>query len=197
MNTSETSSWREQTRIIVAVYRNEDEAKEVLKRLMDMNCPMDMISVLGQVHASGDDTLGIYHLNIGERIQAWGKYGAFWGGLWGTLVGAAGLFIIPGMGPVAAAGFIVETLVTGAAVGVSAIAGAATLSQLAIAFHRTGIPEKTILTLHQAIQDGKYVLLLRGTEIEVTQWQKILESGNPLNIQNLPFARITDKDSNV
>lgn len=197
MSTSETSSWREETRIIVAVYPNEDEAKDVLKHLMDMNCPMDMISILGQVHASGDDTLGIYHLNIGERIQAWGKYGAFWGGLWGALVGAAGLFIIPGLGPVAAAGFIVETLVGGAAVGVGTIAGAAALSQLAIAFHRTGIPEETIQTLHQAIKDGKYVLLLRGAESEVTQWREIFESGNPVNIEDLPYARITDKDSNA
>lgn len=195
MSTSETWSWSEKSRIIVAVYRNEIEAKDVLKRLMDMNCPMDMISVLGQIHASGDDTLGIYHLNIGERIQAWGKYGAFWGGLWGVLVGAAGLFIIPGLGPVAAAGFIVETLVTGVAVGVSAIAGAATLSQLAITFHRIGIPEETIFTLHQAIQDGKYVLLLRGTELELTQWRGILESVNPLKIDDFPYARIINNNS--
>jgi uncharacterized membrane protein len=194
MNTSEISTWREQNRIIVAVYRNEVEAKDTLERLMDMNCPMDMISVLGQVHASGDDTLGIYHLNVGDRIQAWGKYGAFWGGLWGVLLGAAGLFIIPGLGPVAAAGFIVETLVTGAAVGVSTIAGAAALSQLAIAFHRSGIADEKILTLHQAIQDGKYVLMLRGTELEVAQWREIFKLSNPLNIDDFPYAQITDKD---
>jgi hypothetical protein len=90
--------------------------------------------------------------------------------------------------------FIVETLVTGAAVGVSTIAGAAALSQLAIAFHRSGIADEKILTLHQAIQDGKYVLMLRGTELEVAQWREIFKLSNPLNIDDFPYAQITDKD---
>jgi hypothetical protein len=36
-------------------------------------------------------------------MKYWGKMGAFWSGLWGLLAGAAFL-IIPGVGPVVAAG---------------------------------------------------------------------------------------------
>ena len=61
---------------------------------------MDLISVLGKLHASGDDTLGIYHMNAGDRMKVWGKQGVFWGGLWGMIAGAAGLFMIPGVGAV-------------------------------------------------------------------------------------------------
>ncbi len=138
--------------------------------------------------------MGIYSLNIGERMKAWGKQGVFWGGLWGILAGAAGLFIIPGVGPVAAAGYIVEALAGGAVVGAGAMAGAAALSQLAIAFHRAGIPEATIQALHKAIEEGKYVLMLRGAESELGQWREVLESGNPLDIYDLPYSRMIDKD---
>lgn len=195
MSTTERPSWREKNRVLVAVYPDEEKAMGVVKRLIDMNYQMDLISVLGRIHASGDDTLGIYNLNVGERMKAWGKHGVFWGGLWGMLAGAAGLFIIPGIGPIAAAGYIVEALAGGAVAGASAMAGAAALSQLAIAFHRTGIPEATILALHKAVKDGKYVLMLRGAESEVAQWREVLESGNPQDIHDLPYTRMIDKDS--
>lgn len=194
MSTTERPSLREKNRVPVAVYPDEEKANGVVKRLIDMNYQMDLISVLGLVNASGDDTLGIYSLNIGERMKAWGKQGVFWGGLWGMLAGAAGLFIIPGVGPVAAAGYIAEALAGGAVVGAGAMAGAAALSQLAIAFHRAGIPEATIQALHKTIEEGKYVLMLRGAESELAQWREVLESGNPLDIYDLPYSRMIDKD---
>jgi len=60
--------------------------------------------------------LGIYHLDIGDRVKAWGTQGALWGGLWGFLVGA-GFFMISGIGAVAAAGYIVEAIAGGIAAG--------------------------------------------------------------------------------
>jgi hypothetical protein len=42
--------------------------------------------------------------------MAWGKSGAFWGGLWGMLSGSA-LFVIPGIGPLLAAGPLVAWIV--------------------------------------------------------------------------------------
>ena len=79
MNSTERPSWREKNRVLVAVYPDEEKAKGVVTRLIDMNYPMDLISVLGKIHASGDDTLGIYSLNVGERMKTWGEHGAFWG----------------------------------------------------------------------------------------------------------------------
>lgn len=73
------------------------------------------------------------------------------------------------------------------------MAGAAALSQLGIAFHRAGIPEEEILALHKAIEEGKYVVMLRGTESEVAQSREILQSGNPLKIDDLPYSRMIDK----
>lgn len=191
MNASTRPSWREKNRVLVAVYPNEEKADAVVKTLIDKDYQMDLISVLGKMHAIGDDTLGIYNLNANERMKGWGKQGAFWGGVWGAL--AAGLFFVPGVGPVAAAGFVIEAIVGGAAAGAGAMAGAGALSQLAVAFHRSGIPEEKIKALHHAIEEGKYVVMLRGAESELEPWRKVLEAEHPLSIDNLPYSRLIDK----
>lgn len=194
MSEPERASWREKNRVLVAVYPDEKGAEVVVKRLIDQGFQMDLISVLGQLHASGDDTLGIYHVDVGDRMKAWGKQGVFWGGLWGLLAGASGLFMIPGIGAVAAAGFIVEAIAGGVAVGATAMGGAAALSQLAVGYHRAGIPQEKIESLHQAIEEGKYVVMLRAAMSELEPWRDVLESGKPIAIDNLPYARIIDKD---
>ncbi len=194
MSEPERASWREKNRVLVAVYPDEQKAQAVVKSLIDKGYQMDLISVLGQLHTSGDDTLGIYHLNTGDRMKAWGKQGVVWGGLWGMLAGAAGLFMIPGVGTVAAAGYIVEAIASGAVVGAGAMGGAAALSQLAVAYHRAGIPEEKIESLHKAVEEGKYVLMLRGAASELDPWQDVLKSGKPLEMDNLPYSRIVDKD---
>jgi uncharacterized membrane protein len=189
-----TSSWREKNRVLVAVYPNEQKSKDIVQTLIDRGCPMDRISVLGRVHAVGDDNLGIYTLNAGERMKTWGEYGVIWGGLWGLLAGASGFFMIPGVGMVAAAGYMVEAIVGSALVAGGAMAGAAALSQLAVAFHRTGVPDEDILSLHKAIEDGKYVLLIRGTAVELEQWRTLIAWANPLEIHDYPYPRLIDKD---
>jgi len=75
-----------------------------------------------------------------------------------------------------------------------AMAGAAALSQLAVAFHRSGIPEEKIGALHKAIEDGKYLVMLRGAESEIEQWRDMLAAGHAESIDNLPYTRIIDKD---
>jgi hypothetical protein len=193
MSATEKAYWREKNRILVAVYGDEPQAKTVVKELINKNYQMDLISVLGRIHPMGDDTLGIYTLSTGERMKTWGKKGVFWGGVWGMLAGAAGLFLIPGIGAVAAAGYIVEAIASGAIMGAGALAGAAALTQLAIAFHRAGIPEEQIQRLHQAVEAGKYVVMLRGAESELPQWRGILEAGAPVEIHDLPYSRLIDK----
>ncbi len=193
MSKSERAPWREPNRVLVAVYPDEQKAEAVVKRLIKEGYQMDLISVLGQLNSSGDDTLGVYHLDVGDRMKAWGKQGLVWGGLWGILAGA-GLFFIPGVGAVAAAGYIVEAIAAGAAVGAVGMGGAAALSQLAVAYHRAGIPEDKIESLHKAIEEGKYVVMLRGAESELDKWKKVLTSEKTLEIDNLPYSRIIDKD---
>lgn len=195
MDPNERASWREKNRILVGIYASEESAKGVAKRLIDNNFPMDLISVLGQIRPMGDDPLGVYCLNVGERIRTWGKQGAMWGTLWGVLGGAAGFFVIPGIGPLAAVGFIVEAIATGALLGAGTLAAGAAVSQLAVAFHRAGIAQDRIFSLHEAITQGKYLVMLRGASSEIEQWREVLQSGHPSEVCVLPYSRLIDKDS--
>ena len=61
------------------------------------------------------------YYTTGDRVKHWGKMGAFWGGLWGMLVGAA-FFMIPGIGPVMVAGSLVAWIV-GALEGAVVVGG--------------------------------------------------------------------------
>ena len=54
-------------------------------------------------------------------MKYWGKQGAFWGGLWGLLCGAA-FFAIPGIGPVLVAGPLVASII-GALEGAIVVGG--------------------------------------------------------------------------
>jgi hypothetical protein len=58
---------------------------------------MKKLSIVGQGYHTEGSVVGYY--NTGNRMKHWGKYGTFWGGLWGLLIGAA-FFLVPGFGPV-------------------------------------------------------------------------------------------------
>src|SRR5262245_13574536 len=94
--------------VAVAIYNTHDEAEQAVKTLAQGGFAMQQLSIVGRDYHTEEHVVGYY--NTGDRMKAWGKIGAFWGGLWGLLVGAA-FFIIPGIGPVALAGPLVVSLV--------------------------------------------------------------------------------------
>ena len=164
-------------RLLVALFDRHQEAERSVRLLVERDFPMDMLSVLGKGESGGDDPLGLYYSSVGDRMKGWGKMGAFWGGLWGLLTGAAGLFVFPGIGPVLAAGPVVEAIaaaLAGAGLGGSAMAGAAAASQFTVAMHRSGVPEEKLEMLQDAIEQGHYLLMLRLDEEEAGKWQTLL-----------------------
>ena len=72
-------------------------AEAAVKELQKSGFDIRKLSILGKGYHTEEHVVGYY--NAGDRMKHWGKMGAFWGGLWGMLVGAA-FFIIPGVGPV-------------------------------------------------------------------------------------------------
>jgi len=151
--------------LLAAIFDSEDKAIKAVEKLIDEDFPADRISLLRHSGGLGDDSLGIAFSSTGERMKVWGEHGAFWGALWGLLAGASGLFVAPGVGALMAAGPIVEALggaLTGAALTGGAMAGAAALTQLGQALRHFGIPEASLERLHQAIENGKIVVLLHS-----------------------------------
>jgi len=177
--------------LLVAVYDDHQAARRAVERLIDRDYPMDAISIMGRAESSGDDVLGIYYRDNGERMKDWATHGALWGGLWGALSAAAGLFVVPGLGSLLLIGPIVEMLVggaAGAALTGGAMAGAAAISQAALALHRMGVPQSRLQAYHDALEQGRYVLLLRcGDDSEVTRWAAELGWPVPQQLDVYPY----------
>ena len=166
--------------LLISTYERQEAAQRAVRRVVDMDFPMDRISLLGKAFAKGDDVLGIYYPRIGERMKAWGGQGAVWAGLWGLLAGASGMFLIPGLGPIMAAGPVVEAIagaLAGASIGGGTMAAAAALSQIAVALHRLGVPREALEHLEQAIHDGHFVLVLQGTAAELGPCRELVRPG--------------------
>jgi hypothetical protein len=176
--------------ILVAVYDDEAKAQRAIEQLNNKGVALDMLSVLGRVHPSGDDVLGIYYTGMGSKVEAWAKQGALWGALWGVLAGAAAMFVMPVVGPIFAAGPIVEAIVAGGAIGGAGMAGAAALTHLASVMHRMGIPQDKLDHLHQAIVDGHFVLLLREAADQVQPWLDVLRQSEAKEVVELPYKSL-------
>jgi hypothetical protein len=174
--------------MLIAEFARPNAAEKALGALNDRDFPLDQVSILGGGHSSGDDPLGIYYAGVGERMKGWGTMGALWGGLLGLVSGAAGMFIVPGLGAVVAAGPIVEALgaaAAGAAVGGGAMVGAAAVSHIATALRRMGIRDESLDELEEAVRDGRTLVLIHVGRDEAAQWRKVLESYQPAKIHSL------------
>src|SRR5262249_62044056 len=124
--------------VAVAIYNTHDEAEQAVKTLERGGFDMRKLSIVGKDYHTEEHVVGYY--NTGDRMKAWGRIGAFWGGLWGLLFGAA-FFIIPGIGPVVLAGPLVASLV-GAREGAVVLGG---LSALRAAPASPRLPRGTIV----------------------------------------------------
>jgi hypothetical protein len=185
-------------RLLMAFYPDADRAGQALEALMRRDFPMDRASLLGQASSSGDDPLGVYYPSAGERMKGWGKMGAFWGGVWGLLTGAAGMFLVPGIGPLLAAGPVVEALVGaagGAALTGGALAGAGALSQVGVAVHRMGVPQERIEETRGRLAQGEHLLLLIVGEDELEPWREALGSTEPRPLWDFPYVGLREAAS--
>ena len=108
-------------------------------------------------------------------MKAWGKSGAFWGGIWGLLFGSA-FFWVPGLGPLFVAGPIIGWIVSaleGALEGAVVVGG---LSALGAGLYGIGIRENSILQYETALQTGKFLLIAHGSAENAALAQDLLHS---------------------
>jgi len=154
---------------VVAIFGQHSAAENAIKELKNGGFDVKKLSIIGRDYHSEDNVVGFY--NTGDRMKYWGKFGAFWGGLWGMLFGAAVLFI-PGIGPVVAAGSII-TWIIAALEGAVVVGG---LSALGAGLYSLGIPKDSIVKYETTLKAGKFVLIAHGTAAEVEMARGILET---------------------
>jgi len=153
---------------VIALYHTHAQAEAAVKALQRQGFDMQKLSIVGKDYHTEEHVVGYY--NTGDRMKAWGKFGAFWGGLWGLLLGAA-VFFIPGMGPVVVAGPLVAWIV-GALEGAVVVGG---LSALGAALMSIGIPKDSAVKYETELQAGKFILIAHGTAEEVSRAKALLE----------------------
>lgn len=153
----------------VAIFNTHTEAEEAVKELQRGGFDVTKLSIVGKDYLSDEHVVGYY--NTGDRMKYWGKLGAFWGGLWGFIFGAA-FFWVPGVGPLLMAGPIVSWFV-GALEGAVVVGG---LSALGAALYSIGIPKDSILEYETAIKADKYLLFAHGPIEEVERARDIFQS---------------------
>ena len=153
----------------VAIYNSHTEAESGIKELQRAGFDMKKLSIVGRDYHTEEHVVGYY--NTGDRMKAWGKLGAFWGGLWGLLFGAA-FFAIPGIGPVLVAGPLVGWIVA-ALEGAVVVGG---LSALGAALYSLGIPKNNVLEYETEIRGGKFLVVAHGTTEDVSRAKEILKT---------------------
>lgn len=107
-------------------------------------------------------------------MKYWGKIGAFWGGFWGILFGSA-FFMIPGLGPILAAGPVVAWIV-GALESAVVVGG---ISALGAGLYSMGIPKDSIVKYETALKTDQFLLIAHGTAAEVAKAKDIIETTRP------------------
>jgi hypothetical protein len=160
---------------VVAVYETHTQAEDALKELQKSGFDLKKLSIVGKDYHTEEQVVGYY--NAGDRMKRWGKSGAFWGGVWGLLVGGA-FFAIPGIGPVLVAGPLIAWMV-GALEGAAVVGG---LSAVGAGLYSIGIPKDSILQYESAIRSDQFLVLAHGTVEDVEKARQIMRTGQPVNM---------------
>jgi hypothetical protein len=162
---------------VVAIYPTHAAAEAAIKELQRSGFDMKKLSIIGRDYHTDEQVVGYY--NVGDRMKAWGKTGAFWGGLWGLLFGSA-FFWVPGVGQLLVAGPLVSWII-GALEGAIMVGG---LSAIGAGLYSLGIPKDSIVLYETALRTGKFVLVAHGSMDETNLAKEILNQTRPETLEH-------------
>ena len=165
-----------ETNSVVAIYETHSQAEEAVKELQRAGFDMKKMSIVGKDYHTDEHVVGYY--NAGDRMKYWGKQGAFWGGIWGMLFGAA-FFAIPGIGPILVAGPLVAWII-GALEGAVVVGG---LSAVGAGLYSIGIPKDSVVKYEAALKSDKFLVLAHGTAAEVARARDIMHTTRSVGVE--------------
>jgi len=151
----------------VGLFNSHQDAENAVKELQKSGYDMKKLSVVGKDYHSEENVIGYY--NTGDRVATWGKFGLFWGWIWGLLFGSA-FFLIPGIGPIMVGGPLVSWIL--GALELSVVTGGLTAVGGALA--SIGIPKDSVIRYETALKADKFILIVHGNLQEVEKAKNIL-----------------------
>ncbi|WP_413198769.1 ChaB family protein [Nostoc piscinale] len=160
-------------RTISAVFKEQKQVDDVIRRLLERGVPRDHISVMGRNFQSETRIAGF--ITKKDVILGGLRTGAIFGSLFGSflsLLTGVGVLFIPFVGPIVAAGPI-SALLLGAASG--AIAGSAGAGLVSV-FTAWGMPEDKATVYQTRLQAGEFLLMTEVPANRAGEFQLLLES---------------------
>ena len=162
-----------ETRRAVGTFASRPEAEKALYELRDAGFNMDKVSVVVKNAEGGEQVSGTdYEKSKSEQAAGGAKAGATAGGVTGGIIGllpSLGVLAIPGVGPIAEIGVILANTLIGGGIGAAS-------GGLLGALIGWGIPEERAKYYDEQLSQGKYVVLLEGTQAEINTAESILRN---------------------
>lgn len=164
---------------LVALYDTMEQARKALQELKNAGFNSADISLVAQ-DATGEYGRAIKKDGNGDGTATGATAGAILGGLGGLLVGL-GALVIPGIGPIVAAGPLAAAIsgLVGAGVGA---AGGAVVGGLLGALVDMGVPEEEAGYYAEGIRRGGALVTAHIDDNRANEARMILQRNNPVNI---------------
>jgi hypothetical protein len=155
---------------IIAVYPDHASAEDAVRRLQSNGIPMQNVSIIGRDFHTTEHPLGF--VTAGSVAKDGAKVGAWTGGLFGLLVGAAFL-ILPGVGPVIVAGPLAAAMIGGIE---GALAGAA-FGGVTGALVGLGMSRDKAIRYESQVKAGKFLVTMHDDLGQVERAKTLLATG--------------------
>ena len=157
---------------VIGVYRSMSDAETAIRTLIETGFPSDKVSLIGQDLTTETQVHGF--VTTGDVAKGGAKAGAWVGGIFGVLAGAA-LLVVPGVGPVLVLGPLAAGAV-GAAEGATGGAGLGALMGHFIA--RRHVPKYS-----RHVEAGRFLLVVHGSPDEVARAHEILARSGAAEVE--------------
>ena len=153
------------TNSVVAIYDSFKPGEKAIRKLQKNGFNMKQLSIIGNDYRTDEHVVG----DSDSLVLDEERTGDFWGPSSGLLIGAA-IFWIPGFGQLLVAGPLVMRIV-GVLEETVVVGGVSTLGA---ALYSIGIPQNSVLKYESEVKNGKFLLMVHGTNLETDYAQEIL-----------------------
>ena len=158
---------------VVASYRSHADAETAVRRLAEGGLPITQISIIGRNFETHQDIQGFYR-PADAALNGAGQ-GAWFGGLFGLMMGAMGFFVMPAVGALMVMGPL-SGMIAGAIGG----AGVGALINGLVA---SGVPRDQALKYQERLQAGEFLVVVHGDAGETMRAHEILEGTAQTHLQ--------------
>jgi hypothetical protein len=159
----------------IGTYNSMPKVEEAIKLLDKGGFPIKQVSIVTQNLESEKEVQG--YVTAGDLAKTGAGTGAWVGGIFGLLVGAAFLWV-PGFGPLLVAGSFASMLVGGMEGAAAGAAGGGLLGSLV----GWGVSKQHVLKYEEELKAGKYLLIAHGSAEEVSRAQNILRDSGAVEL---------------